>query len=472
MIDVLSYRQWAISQQFANTFGLMALKLLSEGKSIEHLIKKHSHEDLRQRYDALVSQADGIVVSTEWDRESRLEIATTKHGQNVAIVPVLGALTKRGDLCSYGMRDYIGMIDRANKSQKISAIVLDIESPGGTVDGTNEFGLAVKNSKKPVVAFGDGMVASAAYWVASQARQIVANKNNATEFGSIGVLYIHENYQAYIQKEIGAVEIIRAPQSVDKARVNVIEPITDDQRSDIRLELKEIAKEFISTVKKGRGAKLNTGDENIFTGKMYPSSDAITMGMIDALDTLQGAINRAGQLAINPSTSTASAKAEVNRTMKFKSKLLSAFFGKSEKAEEQPAAENQDQASMEAADKKAAELEAENEQLKADKESQSKKIGELEQNVTDLKGQVSTLEGENKKLTEEKSKLENEKTTLQTKIDAMPNAPVTTVIASEKSEASQASDQGAVKEGHKYLTSVDAEAAKIREQQKSQPQPK
>jgi len=132
-------------------------------------------------------------------------------------------------------------------------------TPTPSCCATDTFGPAIKQSKKPVVAFGDGMVASAAYWIASQAKEIIANKNNATEFGSIGVLYMHENYQAYIQKEIGSVEIIRAPQSVDKARVNVIEPITEDQRASIKAELRDIAKEFFSTVKKGRGARHDDG---------------------------------------------------------------------------------------------------------------------------------------------------------------------------------------------------------------------
>lgn len=443
MIDVLSYRQWAISQQFANTFGVMALRLLSEGKSIDHLIKKLSHVEILERYQSRMAaeSADGIIVKIERDSDSRLFVATTKQGQNVAMIPLFGALTKNGDLCSYGMRDYIGMIDRANKSDKIAAIVLDTESPGGTVDGTNELGLAVRSSKKPVVTFGDGMVASAAYWVASQSKHIMANKHNATEFGSIGVLYIHENYQAYIQKEIGEVEIIRAPQSVDKAKINVIEPITDDQRAEIRGELKEIAKEFISTVKKGRGDRLKTEEENIFTGKMYSSKDAINLGMIDGVGTLQDAINKAGQLAASPLGSNGS-KAHGNTTM-FKSKLLSGIFGKSEKAAEEPTAE--EKASMEAADQKAAEMEAENTRLKDENQTQKQKISDLEKSVSEKDSQISTL-------TSDKSKLETEKKDLQAKLDKAPAGHATTAVASGDPDPK-------AEEKSKYHSSVDDEVA-------------
>lgn len=462
MIDALSQRHWAISEQFANTFGVLALKLLSEGKSIEHLMKRYTEEDIQKRYESIHLVSDGLIVSTEWDRDSRLVVATTKYGQNVAIIPVLGALTKRGDLCSWGMRDYIGMIERANKSSKIAAIVLDVESPGGTVDGTNEFGMSIKQSKKPVVAFGDGMVASAAYWVASQAREIIANKNNATEFGSIGVLYVHENYQAYIAKEIGSVEIIRAPQSTDKARVNVIEPLTEDLRAEIKTELKEIAKEFFSTVKKGRGARLNTGEENIFTGKMYPANKALEMGMIDGLDTLQGAINRAGQLANSTSTS-APARAQVNTNMKFKSKAMSVLVGlglisnaTSEGATATAGATDNSAEALTQADNAAAATEAENARLSEANAAQATQISTLQAQVTELQAQVTTL-------TEANAGLQKTVDEQKAEIAKKPTGQITTVISKEETEAKQATDGGATKKGaEQYLTSIDAQVAELK----------
>lgn len=447
MIDALSYRHWAISQQFANTLGVMALRLLAEGKSIEHLIKKLSHVEILERYQSrLVSEsADGIIAKISWESDARLYVATTNQGQNVAMIPIFGALTKNGDLCSYGMRDYVGMIDRANKSDKIAAIVLDTESPGGTVDGTNEFALAVRASKKPVVTFGDGMVASAAYWVTSQSRHIVANKHNGTEFGSIGVLYVHENYQAYIAKEIGEIEIIRAPQSVDKARINAIEPLTDEQRAEIRAELKDIAKDFISVVKKGRGSALQLDDENIFTGKMYPASRALELGMIDSLGTIQDAINIAGQLATGgPLTSANGSQAHANTSM-FKSKLLSSLFGKSEKAEESNPSAGSETSVDAQIDARIAEMEAENARLEEASTAQAARIAELESQVSERDAQVSTL-------TTEKSELEAQVTELQAQLEAAPAGHATTAVAD--------SDPEGEGEKSKFHTSVDEEVAK------------
>lgn len=429
MTELLAYRHWAISQDFFNTVGMVAWNRLIKGKSIDKLIKKYSDEELIQLYTQKLS-SDGIVVNVSRDPESRLFVASTRYSQNVAIIPVLGALEKRGAFCSYGMRDYISMIDRANKSEKIAGIVLDIESPGGTVDGTNEFGLAVKSSKKPVVAFGDGMVASAAYWVASQAKHIMANKNNPTEFGSIGVLCVHENWQAYIQKEIGSVEILRAKQSTDKATVNYIEPITDEQRISIISELSEIAKDFISTVKKGRGGKLNTGEENIFTGKMYPSDNAHSMGMIDSKGNFQDAINKAGELAINPQTSTSK---KVNTQMNFKK--LSAIFGAASENAEGLTAE--EQASMEAAERKVAEMETKIASLTEQLNTATASITELTTQLANSQSENAALKTTNIQLTE--------------KLEAAPAGAKTTVIEKEV----KADDE-------KYMTSVDEEKKKMK----------
>lgn len=425
---------------------MVAWRMLLEGKAIDNLIKKSGHEKLLISYQQRLS-SESLVVMPEWDRDARVYTAPTVYGQNVAIVPVLGAMTKKGDLCSYGMRDYIGMIERANKSDKIAGILLDMETPGGTVDGTNEFGMAVKNSKKPVVAFGDGMVASAGYWVASQAREIIANKNNPTEFGSIGVLYIHENYQAFIQKEIGSVEIIRAPQSQDKARINVIEPMTSDQREGIVSELKDIATEFIKTVKKGRGERLQTGEENIFTGNMYKAQDALSIGMIDRLDTLQGAINRVGDLAINGNVGISGQifHANTNMNMKYKSNLFSALFGKSDKAENGNSADDQDNVDTAKVDDQVAQLESDNARLIQDNDAQKNQITELQKTISEHEAQI-------KALTDNKATIEGENKDLQAKLDKEPAGHATTVVSE--------TDPDEAKNKDKFRTSVDDEVDK------------
>lgn len=276
-----------------------------------------------------------------------------KHssGKHVAIMPVVGTLTKRGDLCSYGMRDYMAEISLLNEREDIAAIVLDMEGPGGTVDGTNEFGLAVANSKKPVVVFGDYMIASANYWVASQAKSIVGNANNPTEFGSIGVLCVHEYWGKYIEENIGSIKIIRAPQSKDKALVNPIEELTTDQEKLIVADLKTLATDFHNAVKAGRGDKLTANEKAWGTGKMFKVSEALEMGLIDAEGDMMTAIDMAVSLTNKSddqqqSSTTTNANAQgahkqINKkqSMNKISRAVSSFFNPKKAAAKAAAAE-------------------------------------------------------------------------------------------------------------------------------------
>ncbi|NJO93017.1 MAG: hypothetical protein HC831_31715 [Chloroflexia bacterium] len=184
-----------------------------------------------------------------------------------------------------------------NHLEEIDGIVLEIDGPGGNVDGTEEFGMAVKNSKKPVVSYVDGMSASAHYWVTAQSTWIVANSEITSWIGSIGTLVIHVNESAWLAQKGYEVEIIRAPQSVDKARENSIEPLTDEARERLLAELSGITDLFTSQVQTGRGSRLKTGDENIFTGKVYNGRDALKYGMIDAIGNLSDAVNKAAEIA-------------------------------------------------------------------------------------------------------------------------------------------------------------------------------
>lgn len=118
------------------------------------------------------------------------------------------------------------------------------------------------------------------------------------------------------------------------------------------------------------------------------------------------------------------------------------------------------QASLEASEKKLGEMEDESTRLKAENEAHAKKIGELEAQVTELNTQVTTLSNEKQALTAEKAEL-------QKQLDAKPTGQATTVISKESKEASQAADPGAGAKEKKYATSVDAEVAEFKKQQES-----
>jgi signal peptide peptidase SppA len=286
MHEILNTRVWALESFFFERAKSAILKGLEKGDlSNLEIYNPAKARESRDHYAGL-----------SWNENIGAYVHTVQ-GKNIAHIPVVGSMTKRGGWCTYGSKEYINRINKANQAQDVDAIVLEIDGPGGSVDGTEEFGMAVKNSSKPLVAYVDGMAASAHYWVTSQAQHIVANSEITSWIGSIGTLVVHVNEQGWYTQKGVTVEIIRAPQSVDKARENPYEPLSEEARARLLEELSLITDHFITTVKSGRGARLKTGDEDIFTGKVYNGKEALQMGMIDEIGNLQAALDKAAELA-------------------------------------------------------------------------------------------------------------------------------------------------------------------------------
>jgi protease-4 len=422
--------------------------------------KKKNFEDFLPSIQSLLSVADDLrpgadTIQISFDDQSKLPIAKA-NGKNIALIPVIGPLTKYGDLCTMGMQDYQSLLSRANASSSIDGIVLIMDTPGGTVDGTPEFGLAIKNSAKPVGIFGDGMVASAGIWLASQAGVIVGNKNNPTEFGSIGVLMALPNYQNMMDAgEVPKVEIFRASQSTEKAQINSIEPITDAGRAQLQAELDDLASQFIATVKAGRGDALKADTEGIFAGRMYDVYKSKSAGLIDSVGTLQTAVNKVAEMAKQKysglSSGTGQGTNNANQNNMWKQFL--SFLGWSD---DKTAGLTEEQA-KEASEKEVAALRA---SLKAAEDSKAA-----------LDARILTLEGEKQSLATAKAEADKQIATLtesETKLKAelakKPTGTLITLIpdASKEAEVNADGKEKTEEGAKKYRTSADDEADKIR----------
>ncbi len=291
MIENLMASKWALEPTFHDRMVNIALRRMTEGKSPFVI-------DESQRATPYVvsieqkAQASNLEASQPAPGYGRLTTALTKSGL-VVVVPIKGTMTRYGDLCSWGTEDIANWILEANADASVSAIVLEINSPGGEVDGTQYLGDVIKYSQKPVVAWVAGMAASAGYWVASQAREIMLESETTSDVGSIGVLAMHVDASAYYEKEGFKVQIIRSEGSEDKALFNSVEPLSDAAMGDIKQSLKVVRDTFIKTVKAGRP---NIADD-VFSGKMYDGKTAKSKGMVDRFGYLGDAIQRADILA-------------------------------------------------------------------------------------------------------------------------------------------------------------------------------
>jgi protease-4 len=321
LTGILSYKAWLVEPQFASRMAPIIMRSIEQG-TVDNFIQHN-----RKTNEKIISGFYAGIES-EWSGEwPDYRIAKASNGKKVAIITMIGAITKNGDMCSMGMRDHQNQLASIARSKDIAGVVIHFNNaPGGSHDGTPEISHLIANYTLPIVAFVDGMAASAHYYMASQTDHIMMNSLTDSEVGSIGSLIISENIQNMI--EAGRwpnIEIIRAPQSHNKALFNYVEPLPKDVRKDLNEELRITVDGFIDAVRTGRGDALKE-DKEMFTGKMYPTDQAIANGLADSKGTLRDAINIAAGVAKPASTSNNNKSKE--DSMKVNMKRASTFHKK------------------------------------------------------------------------------------------------------------------------------------------------
>ena len=189
--------------------------------------------------------------------------------------------------------EWIGRaMDAAVADSSVSSIVLDVNSPGGVVQGTAEAATKIRNAAaaKRVDAVVNHMAASGGYWLASQATTISAAPNGVV--GSIGAMWLHEDVSQAIEKRGVRITSLRtAP--FKNAGASWEGPPSEGVIADRMAMLMEFHKQFVGAIAQGRGTTAENVDLNYGQGKMLLPSQAISVGMIDRVATLEEVIAEA-----------------------------------------------------------------------------------------------------------------------------------------------------------------------------------
>lgn len=209
--------------------------------------------------------------------------------RRIGVISMRGILSKYDTLCSAGMESYARMIRDFDSDPEIDAIVLDIDSPGGTVAGTEELGATITGTTKPVVAFVNGMAASAAYWIASSCRKIVAGTDTSI-VGSIGVMCTFSDMSGYYAQQGIVIRDIYAPQSGDKN--SETRAAADGNLKPLQDQLSVLADQFHAAVRANR--PLVATDQ--LTGAHYFAKDVVGT-LVDTIGNFEEALSIAATLA-------------------------------------------------------------------------------------------------------------------------------------------------------------------------------
>lgn len=207
------------------------------------------------------------------------------EGENVDL-PIL-------DLHRSGAKTVVKAIETAARDPRVRAIVLRIDSPGGSAIASDQIWRAVRRAKarKPVVASLGRTAASGGYYVASAATEIVANPSTLT--GSIGVFFGKVDVEQLAEKIGVDVEILARGERA--GATSLFRPFTDEEREALRDTVEKTYGLFLSRVAEGRGMDVEAV-RAVAEGRIHSGEAALALGLVDRLGGFADALARAREL--------------------------------------------------------------------------------------------------------------------------------------------------------------------------------
>lgn len=217
----------------------------------------------------------------------------------VAVISIDGVIAKKMNMFSMISGGASSEIARrslraAKIDPSVHSIIQLIDSPGGTVDGTQTLGDEVfeTRSTKPIVTLGSGMIASAAYWIGSAANAVYIAEDTTT-VGSIGVVTAHQDISgAEAAKGVKTTEISAGKY---KRIASSYGPLSDDGRQSIQERLDYMYSLFVGAVARNRGVSTDDVLANMADGRVFIGNQAIEAGLVDGVMTLDALVEKLNQ---------------------------------------------------------------------------------------------------------------------------------------------------------------------------------
>ncbi len=224
------------------------------------------------------------------------ELAATgrgaSSGKGTMVIPVVGTLThRRGWGTGTSYTELSKMIDDALANKGVGKIIFEFDTPGGGVAGLPEASkkIAYATQFKRTIAMVNTLSASAGYHLASQCNEIVLTPSG--EVGSIGVWCAHADYSKALDKEGVTVSIVYSGKF--KVEGHPYAALDKEARRHMQRRVDDIHAEFVAAVAKGRRRSEAYVRKLFGQGRTLQADDALTVGMVDKIGTLEATIQRA-----------------------------------------------------------------------------------------------------------------------------------------------------------------------------------
>lgn len=245
--------------------------------------------------------------------------APQRNGANrsgsIAVVPLYGTVMQRAgmmEICGGGtsIQRFTAAFRDAMADETVSQILIEIDSPGGSVYGVSELfnEILSARSSKTVVAVANSLAASAAYWIGCAATEFYVTPGG--EVGSIGVWQAHEDWSQALAEEGIKTTLISAGKF--KVEGNPYEPLGEDAQAFMQSRVNDYYGAFVKGVSKGRNVPVDSVRNGMGQGRVLGADAALSEKMVDGILTMDEVIKKMSRNTRSGRSSLKAAQAELS----------------------------------------------------------------------------------------------------------------------------------------------------------------
>ena len=223
-------------------------------------------------------------------RDTRKQIAAASAGTGIAVLPLYGVVTQRGNMVddisgpgSTSTQQFASVLRQMLADDTVGQILIDIDSPGGSVYGVSELASEIVKARaqKSVIAVANSLAASAAYWIGCSASEFYVTPGG--EVGSIGVWQAHFDYSKALEEEGVKPTLISAGKF--KVEGNPYVPLDEQAQAFMQSRVDDYYNAFVEAVALGRGVSANIVRSGMGEGRVLGADAALAAGMVDGIAT-------------------------------------------------------------------------------------------------------------------------------------------------------------------------------------------
>jgi len=250
------------------------------------------------RWQARVQTSADVVTAVDSDRDvraARRDTTMRAGGGAIAVLPLYGVVTQRGNMVdaisgggSASTEQFTQALRQALADDTVGQILIDIDSPGGSVYGVGELAGEIyqARSSKPVVAIANSLAASAAYWIGAAASELYVTPGG--EVGSIGVWMAHDDISQAM--EMAGVKTTLVSAGKYKTEGNPYAPLDDEARGYLQSRVDDYYQAFTKGVAKGRAVPIEQARNGMGQGRVLGADAALAEKMVDGIATFDDVV--------------------------------------------------------------------------------------------------------------------------------------------------------------------------------------